>query len=75
MKKKKDGPLRRNRTSAFVIFFVAVVLDVCGYRAGVVYGFAGLYWIAWLFDRMNWVIVSITEAFAKDLAQQQKDRE
>lgn len=65
MKKKKDGPLRRNRTTAFVVFFIAVALDICGYDVGVIYGFAGLFWIAWLFSQTNWLIMEAAQAFAK----------
>lgn len=65
MKKKKDGPATYNRTSAIVVFFIAVVLDVCGYNASVTYGFAGLFWIAWLFAQTNWLIIKTAEAFAK----------
>lgn len=65
MKKKEDGPLTRNRTSAMVVFFIAVALDVAGYNASVTYGFAGLFWIAWLFSQTNWLIIKTAEAFAK----------
>lgn len=65
MKKKKDGPSTYNRTSAAVVFFIAVVLDIYGYDVGVIYGFAGLFWIAWLFNQTNWLIMETADAFAK----------
>ncbi len=67
MRKKKDGPFKRNRTTAFVVFFIAVALDIWGVNAGVVYGFAGLFWIAWLFDKTDWLILEMGRIFADGL--------
>lgn len=73
MKKKKDGPSTRNRTSAAIVFFIAVVLDVAGYKAGVIYGFAGLFWIAWLFSQTNWLILETAEAFRKAISPPERE--
>lgn len=68
MKKKKDGPPNRNWITAAVLFVLATVLRLYEVTdTWLLYGFAGLFYISWEFDKTDWLIIEIGRTFADSM--------
>ncbi len=68
MKKKKDGPPNRSWIAAVICFVLATTLWMFEVAdVWIIYGFAGLFYISWQFDKTDWLILEVSRIFVDGL--------